>query len=339
MIFSGDCIRIAVTDSSQVGEARRCVTRLAGDSGFDAHVAGRAALIATELATNLVKYGKETGELLLQRLSHDAGSMGLEIIAIDKGPGLRDVAHAMADGVSTSGTPGTGLGAVRRISNSFHFHTAPGEGSVFASRVWNGSAPVYDGWGAVCVPVKGEEQCGDHWMVVQDHSRKVVMIADGLGHGPLAAEAAQMATDVLREHSMRRPAEILGFMHRGMRATRGAAVAIAVIDEARGLLDYAGVGNIAASIVKGASSRSMISHNGIVGHEARKIQEFSYPWDSDSTLVMYSDGISTRVLHGYPALAHNTPSVIAATLYRDFARTRDDATVMVVRESVRAHGG
>ena len=338
MIFSGDCIRIPVTDNSQVGEARRCASRLAGDSGFDAHTAGRAALIATELATNLVKYGKETGELLLQSLSHDAASTGLELIAIDKGPGLHDIGSCMADGTSTSGTPGTGLGAVRRTSDSFHFHTAPGEGSVFACRVWNGSIPANNGWGAVCVPVKGEECCGDRWTVMQDHSRTVVMIADGLGHGPLAAEAARAAADVLHQNWLRRPAEVLGFMHGAMRATRGAAVAVAVIDQARGIVDYAGVGNIAASILKGASSRSLISHNGIVGHEARKIQEFSYPWEPDSTLVMYSDGISTRVLHGYPALAHNTPSVIAATLYRDFARSRDDATVVVVRESAGAHG-
>src|SRR6185312_17492503 len=130
----------------------------------------------------------------------------------------------------------------------------------------------------------------------------VVAVIDGLGHGPLAADAAASAVEVIQENGKRKPAELLDLMHGALRATRGAAAAVAAIDHERALVQYAGVGNIAASIFRDGNSRSLISHNGIVGHEVRKIQEFSYPWEPGSTLVMHSDGVSSRVLHAYPAL-------------------------------------
>ena len=70
-----------------------------------------------------------------------------------------------------------------------------------------------------------------------------------------------------------------------------------------------------------------------MGHECRKIQTFSYPWSKGSVLVLYSDGLQTRwTLDRYPALRGRDPALLAAVLYRDFARGRDDVTVVVGRE-------
>ena len=99
---------------------------------------------------------------------------------------------------------------------------------------------------------------------------------------------------------------------------------------------YAGLGNIAASIVSPRESKSLISYNGIAGHEARKIQEFGYEWPADALLVVHSDGLSARWdLSRYPGLAVRDPSVVAGVLYRDFSRGRDDALVVVVRAASR----
>jgi hypothetical protein len=77
----------------------------------------------------------------------------------------------------------------------------------------------------------------------------------------------------------------------------------------------------------------MVSHSGIVGHEARKIQEFVYPWSQDTVLVMHSDGLATHWnLDQYPGLASRRPSLIAGVLYRDFTRGRDDVTVVVAKK-------
>ena len=77
----------------------------------------------------------------------------------------------------------------------------------------------------------------------------------------------------------------------------------------------------------------MVSHNGTAGHSARRIQEFTYPWSSDALLVLYSDGLVSHIHpERYPGLLKRDPDLIAATLYRDYARRRDDATVAVARE-------
>jgi hypothetical protein len=76
-----------------------------------------------------------------------------------------------------------------------------------------------------------------------------------------------------------------------------------------------------------------MSHNGIAGHEARRIQQFSVRWPSSGTLIVHSDGISAHwKLDAYPGLARCHPSVIAGILYRDYRRRADDATVVVTRE-------
>ena len=80
--------------------------------------------------------------------------------------------------------------------------------------------------------------------------------------------------------------------------------------------------------------RHLVSHNGIVGQEARKIGVFTYPWNRESLLLMHSDGLTERWdLKAYPALIRRDPGLIAGVLYRDFSRARDDATVLVAREN------
>ena len=108
---------------------------------------------------------------------------------------------------------------------------------------------------------------------------------------------------------------------------------MADIDFETGVLKFAGVGNIAAAILENGTSRSLVSHNGTVGAEMRKVQEFTYPWQPESILVMNSDGLTTQWHIGpLSGSANRSALMIAAVLYRDFKRTRDDSTVLVARE-------
>ena len=160
------------------------------------------------------------------------------------------------------------------------------------------------------------------------------MIADGLGHGPNAAAASQAAVRVFLGSAELLPSAILSEMHGALRSTRGAAVAVASLDGATGEIRYAGVGNVTGTIVNGSESRSMVSHNGTVGHEMRKVQEFTYPWPQDSIVVMHSDGLQSHWrLDRYPGLAARHAAVIAGLLYRDFSRGRDDLTAVVARRT------
>ena len=105
-----DQICMPVTESSQPAAARRAAVALAQDADLDEPAVGNLALVVTELATNLVKHARG-GELLMRRLGAE-GQEGIEVLSLDKGPGMSDIARSLGDGYSTAGTPGTGLGAV-----------------------------------------------------------------------------------------------------------------------------------------------------------------------------------------------------------------------------------
>ena len=125
-------LSIPVSDVSQVGQVRRAATRMADEAGLPEVKRGEAAIVATELATNLARYGRD-GRVILQ-VSTESG-MGLEVMTIDGGPGMADVQKCLQDGFSTGGTPGNGLGAVRRLAAEFDLYSLPGKGTVVFARV------------------------------------------------------------------------------------------------------------------------------------------------------------------------------------------------------------
>jgi anti-sigma regulatory factor (Ser/Thr protein kinase) len=329
-------VRVPITEPSLVGEARRGAVSLAGAAGLDEDARGRLAILTTELANNVVTHGGH-GELLLRQLD-EGGIPGVEVLALDKGPGIADVDRALRDGYSTAGTPGTGLGAVSRLADEFDLFSAPGLGTAVVARLWArpraaSLPPAAVAVGAVSVPKPHQEQCGDTWEVVARPSGEtLVMVADGLGHGPQAAAAAREAARILRGQARRGPREIVEVAHIALRSTRGAAMAVAEVAADGGGVRFAGIGNIAAVIELGVERRNLVSHNGTVGHELRRVQEFDYPWSPGALLVMCSDGLATGWrLDAYPGLTARDPAVVAGVLYRDFVRGRDDATVVVAR--------
>jgi anti-sigma regulatory factor (Ser/Thr protein kinase) len=326
--------RVSVNDTSQVGEARRATADLARQLGFDETGCGKLSLVVVEAASNLIKHAGGGALLLLPVQQGDI--RGLDILALDKGPGIADLEKCLRDGFSTAGSPGTGFGAMSRLADRLHIYTMAGAGTALVARLWSSpaqSAAAEFDIGTVQLPMPGETVSGDGWAVEHRAERTTILVVDGLGHGPQAAEVARTAMSVFRANAGLHPAEMMHTLHAGLRSTRGAAVAVAEIERAQEVLRFAGVGNIAGAICSADSSRSMVSYNGTVGHEVRKVQEFTYPFPHGALLVMHSDGLSARwSLDAYAGLAGRDPVLIAAVLYRDFRRERDDATVLVLRE-------
>ena len=257
---------------------------------------------------------------------------------MDAGPGMADVAASFRDGHSTGGSAGEGLGAVRRGSRALDVFSAPGQGTVILARLGRGNPDSADRSGdptvgAMNLPMPGEEACGDAWCQHHFDDGFVLMVADGLGHGPQAAEASHMAVKAFLKQPDQPPTAIVEDMHLALKPTRGAAAAVARVDLRQGLITYAGVGNIAGTIVaEDGSVRRMVSHNGTVGHVAKRIQAFTYPFDGAPLVVMASDGLATSwKIDAYPGLFRRHPTLIAGVLYRDFSRGRDDVTVLVAR--------
>jgi anti-sigma regulatory factor (Ser/Thr protein kinase) len=330
--------RLEILDTSQVGAARRAAVELAHSLGFDEATTGQVSLIVTEAGTNLVKHGGG-GQLLLRVVEEEAEPRQLEVVALDRGPGMANVARCLQDGYSTAGSPGTGLGALRRLSSAFDIYSRPGHGTAVLARVGNGAgAPGVArrrrmDVGGLCVAKPGEDACGDGWEAEAGVSGVTVLVADGLGHGPPAAEAARESVNVFRSLRGRPPAARLEAIHAALRSTRGAAVAISEVDLETRVVRFAGLGNVSARLVAAGRVRHLVSHNGTAGHAARRIDEFTYPWAPGDRLVMHTDGLATqRDLAAYPGLMERHPTLVAAVLYRDFTRGRDDAAVVVARE-------
>ena len=271
--LDGALVACTVDERSAVGEARRSAIALAGQLGFSAEDAGRVALIVTEAATNLVQHGSG-GEVLLRAVPGQAGS-GVEILVLDRGAGIVDLPGATRDGYSTAGTPGTGLGAVARTADLFDIYTAPGLGTALLARAWKRPAPATRSapagleLGAVCLPRRGEQVTGDAWAAANADGGSMLLVADGLGHGPDAAAAASEAVRIFRQRRYASPGEFIADAHAALKSTRGAALAAALLDRERREIRYAGIGNIGGTIVAGSDTRSMVSHNGTVGDVLR----------------------------------------------------------------------
>ena len=319
----GTQMRYVIDDSSKVGEARRAAHTLANFE-LNADLAGKVAIACTELATNLLLHASR-GELLMQTIGVD-DRVAVELLAIDRGPGMSDISRCMSDGYSTAGTAGTGLGAVRRLASEFDLHSVRGEGTIVMARF---GAKSNLRFGAVSVSMPGEIECGDAWHVVTDANGTAVMVVDGLGHGTFAAEAARACVASFVGSPGDAPRDVLQRANRSMSKTRGGSAAVARFSN--GSLAYAGVGNISGHLVSHDDSQGLVSYNGTLGMNHRPAQQFEYSVSPGALLIMHSDGVSARWdLRQRPELMAAHPALIAGALYRDHGRDRDDVTVVVI---------
>lgn len=324
-----------IGDSSEVAPARRGVSTLAAESGFDAEDAGRAALVATEIGTNMVKHAGG-GELIAQKITGD-GRTGLELLGLDKGPGIADLGKCLCDGYSTSGSPGTGLGAIERMSQRFEIYSRPEQGTAVLAQLWLGArSPASERVqiGALVVPKPGETASGDAWCYHERAEGFLVAGIDGLGHGTAAQEAATAACNVFDRENHRSPSRLMELLHEALRPTRGAAVTLLAVDWDAGRATSVAVGNVTAAIASSTAIKRIAANNGIVGHMMSRPRELQHPYPPDSVLVLHSDGLTASwQLDRYPGLMQHHPALIAGVLYRDCQRGRDDALVVVMRRS------
>jgi anti-sigma regulatory factor (Ser/Thr protein kinase) len=327
---------VTVDDPSRIAEVRRAASLLGQTMGLTPELIAQACLVASELCTNILKYA-ERGEIWMSTLTAGGMAYGLDIVAIDRGPGIANFDAAAKDGFSTGGSLGIGLGTMRRAAALFDVYTAPGLGTALMLRLLEKkvAAPADDGFAVASrmTPIRGEIVSGDSWSCLRFEPSMAVALVDGLGHGPKAAEAAHAAIEAFHR-SVREggPAQSIQLAHQALISTRGAVMAVACIDSPAQTLRFAGLGNISAVVHTPGASVRLGSTDGTVGYGVRKARESSVAWTPRSTLVMNTDGLSSRwSLARHPGLLACHPVLIAAVLHRDFARNTDDATVVVVQ--------
>lgn len=323
---------LGVPDSSAASEVRRFAQAAAQRLGFDEDLTGKVSIVATELATNIARHARD-GAVLVRAGGHD-GASALDLLALDRGPGMRDVSRCLEDGYSTkAGGAKTGLGAIRRLADEFDIHSVPDLGTAVLARFREGppEAQPMD-VGALSLPYPGEVACGDAWEVDLNLESCSFAVIDGLGHGVDAAAAAREAIRVLADPRQRTVEELLEIAHGALRPTRGAAMAIAEVHPASRHIRYGGIGNIIGATASATELRRMVSLDGTVGHETRNIKTFDYTLEQNQLLIMHSDGLRSQWrLERYPGLTLRDPFLIAGVLYRDYFKGQDDVTVVVAR--------
>ncbi|OLB74130.1 MAG: hypothetical protein AUI14_24485 [Actinobacteria bacterium 13_2_20CM_2_71_6] len=325
--------RFPVADEADAGAVRRAVARHAERLGAAPAARGRAELVATELSTNLVRHAKPGGWMLVRPVPPN----GIEILAVDHGPGITDLPGVLDGRAPAPGGLGCGLAAVRRASAGFDVFTEPGRGTTVLSLVNLDSdrpAPASRAWGGVSIGVT--DVCGDGWAVAELDGGIAVAVVDGLGHGAKASLAADAALAAFAAD----PTDLDRLVVRAndaMRSTRGGALTACLVEPGREELRYFAIGNVSGRVVSGSGHRGLVFSAGTLGLKSipPRVRLASCPWPADATLVLWTDGLTSRVqLAADAELARHDPAVVAATLHRDHARERDDATIVVVRNPV-----
>ncbi|MEV7687850.1 ATP-binding SpoIIE family protein phosphatase [Streptomyces bungoensis] len=323
-------------DVALAAAARRTGGQLARSIGLGEERVAQVELCVTEMATNILRHAEDGALALHVVRSHDRAAV--ECLALDTGPGIQDVGAALRDGTSGAGTLGIGLGAIARAADSFDVHTLPGRGSVVHTRFWTADGPPPDAGpvavGGLTRPIGGEQVCGDTWAVrtvaQSDGEATLVLMCDGLGHGPLAARVSERARSAFRESRGTSPGAVMQDVHRELRGTRGAAVALALVDARRQRVELMGVGNISALITADGGRAGLLSLPGIVGLQLPRPRTFDAAFPPGAVLIMHSDGLSDRWKPAdFPGLFARHPSLIAAQLLNQAGVRRDDAGIVV----------
>ncbi|MBB5850735.1 ATP-binding protein [Amycolatopsis umgeniensis] len=312
---------IHIDHISAVYAATRAAREVADEAGLPEVLAERSAVVASELASNLDKHAGG-GAVFVQC---SLAGPGVDIHAVDTGPGMADLDHWRVDGNSTTETLGTGLGAVGRLATEFRIRSAAGVGTVAAARILAPGHEVAD-LAHVRLPREGEERCGDALAVSAIPGVRTAALVDGLGHGPEASDAAEAAIAVFRRDPDRPLPEHLNAMHRTLRQTRGAAVALARLSESG--LEFCGVGNISGLVLTPGHTRPLLSIPGVVGFTLPSVRVRTLPLTGHELLVLHTDGI--RAAWRGPAALGPLPAttLFAADLAHRHRDLRDDAALI-----------
>lgn len=327
-------VRFQATDRSYLSLLKKGINHIASQVGFQPQRLSEIDLIVAEISSNLVKHAGG-GEILVRHFQ-TADNAGLEIISIDNGPGMSDPARMMEDGISTTGTLGHGLGSVRRLSDQAQIYSQKGWGTILLSRIFQNPAlkPVTGlEFRSLLVAKPGETVCGDGCYVKQTPDYIKLFLGDGLGHGPEAYNAVQTAIKSFRIYPDHQPIDIIRNMHRSVNKTRGLVGSVVVFDTKARQWTWCGVGNISTRLCGPLTTKSFLPYNGIIGMNLPgTINNHILPFERGQLLVMCSDGIQSRWDHmKYPFILRYDLSILAAALYKDFARQTDDTSLFIGR--------
>jgi phosphoserine phosphatase RsbX len=186
-------------------------------------------------------------------------------------------------------------------------------------------------WG-VAVRSRHGDESGDQYLVRATGEGALVAVVDGLGHGPGAAGAAQVAISVLDAHAEEPVARLLTRCHERLRGTRGAVLSLAAFNAREGTMTWAGVGDVDGMLVRAdarATPERLLVRGGVIGRQLPLLDAASVPLARDDILIFTTDGIRA----GFPERLSPdaSPGSTAERILAQHGKKTDDALVMVAR--------
>jgi anti-sigma regulatory factor (Ser/Thr protein kinase) len=322
---------IVICEEIDVLRARKAGRDMASASGFNDVKTTEIEIAISELGLNIIKHRAVRGELVLTLVQDEGSLTGFEIIARDHGPGISDPAAAMRDGESSTGTLGIGLSGVKRLMDEFSLNSELGRGTVVKVRKWLASeSPLAAKFSVLSRPKFGESLSGDAYFIRHTHNGIFLAVVDALGHGSEANKTVVTALDILGNCYMDELPDIAATCHRGLRYTRGVALGLCRIRQAERIVEHLSIGNVELRVYQGTKERHTVCFNGTLGMETESYHVSSYPYNSQTALIMFSDGVSGKFKLS-EFLLEKTPVEIASYIFRNYSRDYDDATVLVLK--------
>jgi anti-sigma regulatory factor (Ser/Thr protein kinase) len=325
-------LRYNAADRSYFAILKKEIHALAVVAGFTEKRLAKIDIIVAEVVSNLAKHASG-GEIFVKPIEVKK-IQGLEIIAIDKGPGMIDVKSMMQDGTSTKNTLGQGLGAIKRLTDECQIYSQKDWGTLLLARIYNEEVPYAKKKNPLDVrsfllPKPGETECGDGFYYKQTKDYVKLFLGDGLGHGKEAALAVKKAIDACKLCYEESPVENLRFINHAVKKTRGLVATIAIFHIRERKWSICGVGNIATRIFGTSLSKSHTPYNGIVGlNMPRTMSDQQLDYEPNQLLVMCSDGIKSKWdLMKIPGILRHDLSLLNAALFKDFSRNTDDVSI------------
>jgi anti-sigma regulatory factor (Ser/Thr protein kinase) len=323
---------LIANDRSYFAILKKEVHSLVVSAGFSDRKIGEIDIIVAELVSNLVKHSG--GGSLLVKLIEEEGLQGVELVAIDNGPGMTDITRMVADGVSTKNTLGQGLGAMKRLSQVFQVYSQKNWGTIILCRIFETDLPKFNkpplcSVKTVIIPKTGESSCGDGFVSKSNKETIKLFLGDGLGHGPEAEKAIVTACDAFLKCEEESPSEIIRYINSHVKKTRGLVGTVAAYSVREKKWQLCGVGNISTLVRSPSNSRMYSSYNGIIGlNVPNTLKNQEVDREDEQVIIMCSDGIKSRWDGAqYPAIMRYDLTMLTAALLKDFARYTDDMSV------------
>ncbi|MEN6328311.1 MAG: SpoIIE family protein phosphatase [Syntrophomonas sp.] len=173
--------------------------------------------------------------------------------------------------------------------------------------------------------------CGDGYLVQEENRIFTIAVVDGLGHGPAAHQAANMAVKVL-QGNRKSLEQIIHEIHRQLMGTRGAVLSIARFDLESGIIKFAGVGNIYTYVISQGRVKILMSVEGFLGGRLPSLREYDLDVEKVEQLIMVSDGIAAIPGRDLLKISWQKAEDMARTIGEKWGIHRDDATVVVVKK-------